>query len=106
MKWLWAAIAALIFNFQFPIPNQFPNDKISNEQTEIVLPTATVEPKRFVLLNVPFTSQAPFGEWSDPRHQDGCEEAAALMAVMAMSEDSKFKTQDSIITRVSHFRGR
>ncbi len=32
------------------------------------------------LLEVPFTSQAPFGEWSDPRHQDGCEEAAVLMA--------------------------
>ncbi len=30
--------------------------------------------------DVPFTSQAPFGEWSDPRQQDGCEEASALMA--------------------------
>ncbi|HVZ10867.1 MAG TPA: C39 family peptidase, partial [Candidatus Paceibacterota bacterium] len=33
------------------------------------------------LLNVPFTSQAPFGGWSDPRQENGCEEAAALMAV-------------------------
>lgn len=32
-------------------------------------------------LNIPFTSQAPFGNWSDKRQQDGCEEAAALMAV-------------------------
>jgi len=30
---------------------------------------------------VPFTSQAPFGNWSDPRQQDGCEEASVLMAV-------------------------
>jgi hypothetical protein len=30
---------------------------------------------------VPFTTQAPLGQWSDPRQQDGCEEAAALMAV-------------------------
>ncbi|MCX6792903.1 MAG: C39 family peptidase [Candidatus Falkowbacteria bacterium] len=30
---------------------------------------------------VPFTSQAPFGGWSDERQQDGCEEASALMAV-------------------------
>lgn len=30
---------------------------------------------------VPFTSQAPLGEWSDQRQQDGCEEAAALMAI-------------------------
>lgn len=34
-----------------------------------------------VLLDVPFTSQAPFGDWSDQRQQDGCEEASALMAV-------------------------
>ncbi|MFA5947210.1 MAG: C39 family peptidase [Patescibacteria group bacterium] len=30
---------------------------------------------------VQFTSQAPFGEWSDPRQQEGCEEASAFMAV-------------------------
>jgi hypothetical protein len=30
---------------------------------------------------VPFTAQAPFGDWSDPRQQDGCEESSALMAV-------------------------
>jgi hypothetical protein len=34
-----------------------------------------------ILLDVPFTPQAPFAEWSDPVHQDGCEEAASLMAV-------------------------
>lgn len=34
-----------------------------------------------VLHDVPFTSQAPLGEWSDQRQEDGCEEASALMAV-------------------------
>jgi hypothetical protein len=34
-----------------------------------------------ILLSVPFTTQAPFAEWSDPRQQDGCEEASMLMAV-------------------------
>jgi len=34
-----------------------------------------------VLLSVPFTSQAPFGGWSDLRQEDGCEEASSLMAV-------------------------
>ena len=34
-----------------------------------------------ILLDVPFTSQAPFGEWKDERQQDGCEETSALMAV-------------------------
>lgn len=31
--------------------------------------------------SVPFTTQAPEGDWSDQRQQDGCEEASALMAV-------------------------
>lgn len=34
-----------------------------------------------ILLNVPFAAQAPFGEWSDPRQQDGCEEVSVLMAM-------------------------
>lgn len=38
-------------------------------------------PTQQILHNVPFAAQAPFGEWSDPRQQDGCEEAASLMAV-------------------------
>ena len=32
-----------------------------------------------ILLNVPFTSQAPFGVW-DPLHEETCEEAALIMA--------------------------
>lgn len=38
-------------------------------------------PQKLIRQEVPFTSQAPFGEWSDPRQQDGCEEASSLMAV-------------------------
>lgn len=34
-----------------------------------------------VLLDVPFSPQAPFGQWEDPRQQDGCEEASVIMAV-------------------------
>jgi hypothetical protein len=33
-----------------------------------------------LLLTVPFTAQAPLGEWRYERQQDGCEEAVALMA--------------------------
>jgi hypothetical protein len=33
-----------------------------------------------VLQSVIFTAQAPGGNWSDPREQDGCEEASILMA--------------------------
>lgn len=44
------------------------------------IPTAT-NPVGTIRQNVPFTSQAPSGRWSDPRQQDGCEEASVLMAV-------------------------
>ena len=41
----------------------------------------TIEEIKNVSLEVPFTSQAPFGNWKDLRQENGCEEAAALMAV-------------------------
>lgn len=50
--------------------------------------------------NVPFTAQAPFGDWDDPLQQDGCEEASALMAVSwAKSEPitSLEKARDTIV---------
>lgn len=52
-----------------------------------------------ILLNVPFTSQAPFGGWSDLRQEDGCEEASSLMAVSWAREQSFTKQQalDSIL---------
>lgn len=37
--------------------------------------------KKILIDNVPFTAQAPFGDWADSRQQNGCEEASALMAV-------------------------
>lgn len=33
------------------------------------------------LQKVPFTSQSPYGKWSDLRQEDGCEEASVLMAI-------------------------
>jgi hypothetical protein len=42
---------------------------------------ATTSPAITILLKVPFTAQAPYGNWSDQRLEDGCEEATALMAV-------------------------
>jgi hypothetical protein len=44
-----------------------------------IFPAQTTTGK--ILLDVPFTSQAPFGGWSDLRQEDGCEEASSLMAV-------------------------
>jgi hypothetical protein len=39
-------------------------------------------------IEVPFTSQAPFGDWSDPRLQDACEEASVLMAMKWVNNES------------------
>jgi len=37
--------------------------------------------KKQVNIEVPFTSQAPFGDWNDLRLQDACEESSVLMAM-------------------------
>lgn len=37
--------------------------------------------KKIFIDNVPFTTQAPFGDWADQRQQDACEETTALMAI-------------------------
>ncbi|KUK79675.1 MAG: seg [Microgenomates bacterium 39_7] len=44
-------------------------------------PTPTTAHPSSIKFNVPFTSQAPLGDWNDPFQQDDCEEASALMAV-------------------------
>lgn len=47
----------------------------------IKLPGPDASAADYMLLDVPFLSQAPFGDWPDPRQQDGCEEAASIMAL-------------------------
>lgn len=46
-------------------------------------PTVNLEQKilpNFVKIPVPFTAQAPTGNWSDVKQGNGCEEASILMA--------------------------
>jgi hypothetical protein len=57
------------------------SDLINIPEGHIGESAAVIGPTRKVLLDVPFTSQAPFGDWNDQRQQDGCEEASALMAM-------------------------
>ncbi len=56
-------------------------------------------PSLAATLAVPYTSQAPLGQWSDPRQSDGCEEASILMAVMWESGNpmSKEQARDEIV---------
>lgn len=57
-----------------------------------------------VLYNVPFTSQAPTGNWKDIRQQDGCEEASSLMAVKwARGENLDSSKTESVILDISAY---
>lgn len=69
-------------------------DKMKEEATE----------EKNVLLDAPFVSQAPFGNWGDQRKQDGCEEAATIMA-MAWVNNEKLTSQmaDEKIDEISAY---
>lgn len=55
---------------------------------------ASINTHEEVLINnVPFTAQAPFGDWADQRQQDGCEESSSLMAVKWARSESLNKDQ-------------
>ena len=52
----------------------------SQSQVSENAPVPTPEPGNY-LLDIPFTSQAPWAEWDNSVFQDGCEEAASLMVI-------------------------
>ncbi len=58
-----------------PTPTLMPTVTLTQ-----IKPTITRQ-SQILIENVPFAPQAPFAEWKDPRFQDGCEEAAALLVV-------------------------
>lgn len=71
-----------LVNVTTPIPQFIQNNatisEITNEiKSTVSAPSEIVQPKS---RSVPFTAQAPFGDWQDPRQQDGCEEASLVMA--------------------------
>lgn len=64
-------------------------------------PTPTTQPPseepvgdlpRSASIVVPFTAQAPNGDWDDPLQQDGCEEASLIMAKYWISGQSLTKS--------------
>ncbi|MEI6528948.1 MAG: C39 family peptidase [Candidatus Falkowbacteria bacterium] len=46
-----------------------------------------------LIANVPFTAQAPYGDWADQRQENGCEEASSLMAVKWAKGESLTKDE-------------
>lgn len=80
-------------------PNQIiAMSTLQTTPTPTLTPTPTPSPtiikkSKVLIENVPFAPQAPFAEWKDPRFQDGCEEAAALLAVYWAKDLSLDKTK-------------
>lgn len=52
-----------------------------------------------ILLKVPFTAQAPQGDWKDERQQDACEEAAALMAISWIKSGSQQNKPEIVLSQ-------
>lgn len=78
-------VVDILSQASYSMPRTYAHRVSSTTETivpEVPTPTGVLStdlPKK-VLLEVPFTPQAPFGDWTDPRQQDGCEEASVVMA--------------------------
>lgn len=54
----------------------------TSSSAAVLVDPPEAESAEIINLIVPFAPQAPFGKWSDPRQEDGCEEASSLLAVL------------------------
>ncbi len=57
--------------------------------------TSPASGKTTIQFNVPFSPQAPFGEWADSRQQDGCEEASTIMAMHWVKGDMSLTAEEA-----------
>jgi hypothetical protein len=81
LKIILALAVILFFLFLVLCLNPAPKPKTEAPAIYTPPPANQILPAQ-VLLSVPFTSQAPFGNWNDPRQDSGCEEASILMAML------------------------
>lgn len=65
---------------------------------ESTVPEVTPELPESITHIVPFTSQAPSAQWSDPVFQNACEEASIIMAA-AWTKDKRTLPEKSIVER-------
>jgi len=87
-KWVVVMIAGLVMGTEAMVRlAKTQPGPTAAEEIPVVTPTAKPTPMptpvewETIVQDVPFAAQAPFGEWSDPRQQDGCEETSVLMAM-------------------------
>lgn len=93
-------VTVITFSLSFKAVNFFNKKEIVEKNTAVVInkpkqiinlvtstppievkPNITTSSIGIVKLTVQFVQQAPLLEWSDPRQQNGCEEASVFMAV-------------------------
>lgn len=55
------------------------NSSVYYQQSQSSFAEAKKEEPTAIRLKVPFSPQAPFADWEDPRQQEGCEEMSAIM---------------------------
>lgn len=67
------------------------NEKIATPEEPKIFPNKG----KIIIDNVPFVPQAPYGDWKDPRQQDGCEEISSLLAVY-WAQDKKLNKTEAI----------
>lgn len=101
---LTLSLFALWFYIFFPrnqvVPIATPIVKIVSSPSPLVVEKR----KTRIQLDVPFIAQAPTGMWSDPRLQDGCEEAVSYMAYLWATKSSfskNFKEQEAKLLEIS-----
>jgi hypothetical protein len=63
---------------------------------EADIETVDTDKTKPVLMEVPFISQAPLGNWSDPVYQNGCEEAAIIMAMAWVKGEGAIGAEEGI----------
>jgi len=63
-----------------PISTPRPSPLSQTSPKPSATPSRAPSPNQ-ILYDVPFTPQAPFGEWENPKLSNGCEEASAFMAM-------------------------
>lgn len=76
----------------------------SPEFEEWILPSSAIAMPKKILIEVPFTVQAPYANWNDPRQKHGCEEAVSLMA-LRWAEGKKLTSKEALreIIAISDF---
>lgn len=70
-------------------------NKNTSQKTPAASSSVNSSPSSKILLDVPFVAQAPFGEWSDQRQEDGCEEASSIMAIAWATGVKSISLQDA-----------